>query len=85
MINNIKYMSEWLRRNDLTVSESKLSEGYVAHLLDFSINNCSGTLYKDRNGNCKVLNLVNIALSGDYNQMSYTDICKYLKSVVLTD
>lgn len=85
MINDIKYMSEWLRRNSVTVLESKLSEGYVVHLLDFSINNCSGTLYKDRNGNCKVLNLVNIALLGDYNQISYTDIRKYLKSVVLTD
>ena len=81
MVNDIKYMSEWLRRHKVAVSESKLSEGFILHLLDFKIDIYEGTLYKDKNNNCKILNLVNIPIksSDNYNTISYEDVRIFLK------
>ena len=72
-------MAQWLRRMKIPVTETRFTEGYVAHLLDFRIGICEGTLYKDKNDACKVLNLVNIVVPNTDGETAYDDICLYLK------
>lgn len=84
MKNDIIYMGQWLRRMKIPVTETSFTEGYVTYLLDFRIGTCEGTLYRDKNNNCRVLNLVDIIVSGDYNSILYDDICLYLKYNNLT-
>lgn len=84
MKNDIVQMAQWLRRMKIPITETRFTEGYVIHLLDFRIGTCEGTLYKDKYDVCKVLNLVDIIVSNIDGEANYDDICLYLKYNNLT-